>query len=68
MGLPPVSTLVPTVISFKGQSGITGGTLSLTVTVNVVEEVFDAASDAVIVTVVVPTGNGSPDFGLELIV
>jgi hypothetical protein len=49
-------------------SVITGGVTSLTVTLKVQLFVFPAASVAVAVTVVVPTGNTDPDAGLLTIV
>ncbi len=50
-----------------GQSA-TGGSASLTVTRKVHEAVLPAASVAVQVTVVVPTGNVDPDAGVQVIV
>ena len=47
---------------------IVGGCVSLTVTVNEHEAVFIAASVAVQVTVVVPTGKVVPDAGTQLMV
>jgi hypothetical protein len=52
---------------FAGQL-ITGFSLSVTVTVNVLTVVFPEGSVAVEVTVVDPTGKNDPDAGLEEIV
>src|SRR5262245_60667488 len=45
---------------------MTGGVVSLTVTWNVAVAVFPAASLAVQLTVVVPSGNSEPDAGVQL--